>query len=66
MCVCVTLEETEDTKVKKDESESPDIGPKMQYLSLTNEEKNQYTTTSITSNLALYEVHTHTSYGRYT
>ena len=36
--------------------DAPDVGPKMQYLSLSNEERNQYTTTSITSNLALYEV----------
>ena len=50
------LEVTEDSKDRKDERETPDIGPKMQYLSLTNEERNQYTTTSITSNLALYEV----------
>ena len=43
-------------QVKKKGREDLDLGPKMQYLSLTHEEQNQYTTTSITSNLALYEV----------
>jgi potassium/chloride transporter 4/5/6 len=44
-----------DSKVENKGLETPDMGPNMQYLSLTNEERNQYTTTSITSNLALYE-----------
>ena len=45
-----------DSKERKDGVETTDVGPKMKYLNLTNEERNQYTTTSITSNLALYEV----------
>ena len=37
--------------------DAPDLGPKINYLSLGNEEKNQMTMTSINSgNLALYEV----------
>ena len=53
-----SLDAEADSKVgeKKKARDTPDLGPKMQYLSLTNEERNQYTTTSITSNLALYEV----------
>lgn len=54
-----SLDAGTDSKVgeeKKAARDTPDLGPKMQYLSLTNEEKNQYTATSITSNLALYEV----------
>ncbi|CAI8016181.1 hypothetical protein GBAR_LOCUS9946, partial [Geodia barretti] len=50
-----TTDEGADSKVREKGHETPEVGPTMQYLSLTNEERNQYTTSSITSNLALYE-----------
>ena len=56
--VSPSLDPGADSKVENKGLETPDMGPNMQYLSLTNEERNQYTTTSITSNLALYEVGT--------
>ena len=41
----------------KKSKDAPDLGPKMKYLGLTYEERNQYTMTSMTSgNLALFEV----------
>ena len=56
--VSPSLDEGADSKVREKGHETPEVGPSMQYLSLTNEERNQYTTSSITSNLALYEVGT--------